>query len=201
MLLLPLLMLSLFASNALSIPPPEVSGSTKSVVDGSGVNDHRTDGTLASVSHPHATGLVDDDEADDNAVDDAGDDDGEVDGTLASIPHPQATGLVGDNGTDDSDAADGRNADVDVAGTDAASDVVTDNDVDDLGAGPSSSTGEPTTVKANQLTNTAADVNTSVPYGLLKLELTWGNQPRDPVKPSVHTSLFVLFLRSMVWCF
>ncbi|KAG9315426.1 hypothetical protein JVU11DRAFT_4579 [Chiua virens] len=130
MFLVPLLVFSLFFSNALSIPPPQATGSSKSVVAGGGV-DSGTDGTLPSVPHSHATGLVDDNEADETAVDENGVDGDDVDGWLAASSHPQATGLVDDNGTDNGDAVDGRKAEVDLAGDDVADGEVSDAGIAD----------------------------------------------------------------------
>ncbi|KAG9316052.1 Cupredoxin [Chiua virens] len=136
MLLLPLFVLSLFFSNVLSVPPPQASGSTKDIVDGSAAEGSGTDGNLASVPHPHTTGLADDDEVDDSTVDDGGDDegvddDGEAEGSLPSISHSQATGITDDDKVDDVDVDDSE-ADPDVSDVDVIdADVDDDADADD----------------------------------------------------------------------
>ncbi|KAG9316054.1 Cupredoxin [Chiua virens] len=101
MLLLPLVVLSLFLSNALSIPPPQASGSTDdSIVAGNGVNDSGIDGSLASIPHPQAAGSADENGVDGSVVDDSGTNDAEEVGSLASISHPQASGSFADDGGD-----------------------------------------------------------------------------------------------------
>ncbi|KAG9315429.1 hypothetical protein JVU11DRAFT_4582 [Chiua virens] len=98
MLLLPLVVLSLFLSNALSIPPPQASGSTDdSIVDGNGVNDSGMDGSLASIPHPQAAGSADENGVDGSVVDDSGTDDAEEETATSpasgSTPAPSPTSI------------------------------------------------------------------------------------------------------------